>query len=159
VLCGVNEGNFRMNGSYNYAIRTGVTKRLNIAVALIVASLVPFPFDGLAWNIPGHMLSGALLSIKSCTERTQPQFQLCALFWRRTPGTKPAEKRNWRNCRNLNLTKCFLCSRPAGRMIFARGTKPRAVCCSTTWTSRSSQNASQRASRPCRHPRRISSQP
>jgi hypothetical protein len=38
-----------------------VTKRLNIAVALIVASLVPFPFDGLAWNIPGHMLSGAIV--------------------------------------------------------------------------------------------------
>jgi len=37
-----------------------VTKRLNVAIALIVASLVPFPFDGLAWNIPGHMLSGAI---------------------------------------------------------------------------------------------------
>jgi S1/P1 nuclease len=51
---------FRMNGSYNYAIHTAVTKRVNIAVALIVASLVLFPFDGLAWNIPGHMLSGAI---------------------------------------------------------------------------------------------------
>ena len=49
-----------MNGSYNHARRTGVTKRLNVAVALIVASLVLFPFDGLAWNIPGHMLSGAI---------------------------------------------------------------------------------------------------
>jgi hypothetical protein len=37
-----------------------VTKRLNVAVALIVASLVTFPFYGLAWNIPGHMLSGAI---------------------------------------------------------------------------------------------------
>jgi len=37
-----------------------VTKRLNVAVALIVASLVMFPFYGLAWNIPGHMLSGAI---------------------------------------------------------------------------------------------------
>ena len=35
-------------------------KRLNAAVPLILASLVPFPFDGLAWNIPGHMLSGAM---------------------------------------------------------------------------------------------------
>jgi hypothetical protein len=31
-----------------------------LRLPLIVASLVPFPFDGLAWNIPGHMLSGAI---------------------------------------------------------------------------------------------------
>jgi hypothetical protein len=35
-------------------------KKLNAAVALVVVSLVTFPFDGLAWNIPGHMLSGAI---------------------------------------------------------------------------------------------------
>jgi hypothetical protein len=35
-------------------------KRLNAAVALVIASLVTFPFHGLAWNIPGHMLSGAI---------------------------------------------------------------------------------------------------
>jgi hypothetical protein len=35
-------------------------KTLNAAVALIVVSLVTFPFGGLAWNIPGHMLSGAM---------------------------------------------------------------------------------------------------
>src|ERR1044072_5187930 len=35
-------------------------KRLNAAVTVVVASLVTFPFDGLAWNIPGHMLSGAI---------------------------------------------------------------------------------------------------
>jgi len=60
VPCGVNEGNFRIKGLYNYAIRTAVMKRLNAAVALVVVGLVIFPFDGLAWNIPGHMLSGAI---------------------------------------------------------------------------------------------------
>jgi len=35
-------------------------KRLNAAVALVVVGLVTFPFDGLAWNILGHMLSGAI---------------------------------------------------------------------------------------------------
>jgi len=34
--------------------------RLNAAVALVVVGLVTFPFDGLAWKIPGHMLSGAI---------------------------------------------------------------------------------------------------
>jgi hypothetical protein len=37
-----------------------VIKRFNAAVVLILVSLVLFPFDGLAWNIPGHMLSGAI---------------------------------------------------------------------------------------------------
>jgi hypothetical protein len=54
---------------------------------------------------------------------------------------------------------CSSCSPHVGRMIFARWTKPRAVCGGTTWTSRSSQKASQQASRLCSHPRRISSQP
>jgi hypothetical protein len=35
-------------------------KRLNAAVSLVVVGLITFPFDGLAWNIPGRMLSGAI---------------------------------------------------------------------------------------------------
>ena len=35
-------------------------KRLNAAVSLLVIGLITFRFDGLAWNIPGHMLSGAI---------------------------------------------------------------------------------------------------
>jgi len=37
-----------------------VIKRLNVTVAFVVVGLVTLPFDGLAWNIPGHMLSGAI---------------------------------------------------------------------------------------------------
>ena len=59
--CGVNEGNLgwtvRITGLY--AVETTV-KKLNALVALILVSLVTFPFDGLSWNIPGHMLSGAI---------------------------------------------------------------------------------------------------
>jgi len=43
-----------------YAVGTTVIKRFNAAVVLILVSLVPFPFDGFAWNIPGHVLSGAI---------------------------------------------------------------------------------------------------
>jgi hypothetical protein len=69
-----------MNGSYNHARRTGVTKRLNVAIALIVASLVPFPFDGLAWNIPGHMLSGAIAY--QILQRENPStIPICALWF------------------------------------------------------------------------------
>ena len=34
-------------------------KRSNIAVALVVSTLTS-PFDLFGWNIPGHMLSGAI---------------------------------------------------------------------------------------------------
>jgi len=35
-------------------------KRLTRAVAICVAILIGLPFNALAWNIPGHMLSGAI---------------------------------------------------------------------------------------------------
>ena len=35
-------------------------KRLTRAVAVCVAILIGLPFNALAWNIPGHMLSGAI---------------------------------------------------------------------------------------------------
>jgi hypothetical protein len=35
-------------------------KRLDITLALFLTILTLLPFDGLAWNIPGHMLSGAI---------------------------------------------------------------------------------------------------
>ena len=31
-----------------------------LSVGFVIASLVSFPFNTLAWNIPGHMLSGAI---------------------------------------------------------------------------------------------------
>jgi hypothetical protein len=34
-------------------------KRMNLAIALFV-SILTLPLDVLAWNIPGHMLSGAI---------------------------------------------------------------------------------------------------
>jgi len=62
VPCGVNEGNLGCTVRITrlYTVEPAVMKRLNAAVALVVVGLVIFPFDGLAWNIPGHMLSGAI---------------------------------------------------------------------------------------------------
>src|SRR5690348_2567791 len=73
-------------------------------------------------------------------------------------GTRSAGKYNSINCRSLNETKCSSCSPPAGRMTFARWTKPKAVCRGTTLISPLSQQASQQTSRPCNQPRIISSQ-
>jgi hypothetical protein len=35
-------------------------KRLNTTIAVLIVILTLLPIDGLAWNIPGHMLSGAI---------------------------------------------------------------------------------------------------
>jgi hypothetical protein len=130
---------------------------LNIAWLLVII-LALSPFDGLAWNIPGHMLSGAIA------------YQI---LQRESPSTIPAvrsvlEKNPWYETRwKAQLEKVPVAERDemlfmlavAGRMTFARWTKPRAVCHGTTWTFRSNPKTSQRASRQCSHPKRISSQP
>jgi len=133
-------------------------KRLNAAVALVIASLVTFPFDGLAWNIPGHMLSGAIA------------YQI---LQQQTPGTIPIirsvlEKNPWYDTRwrsqleklpdtERDETLFMLAARWADDIRTRDKTESRLPW--TTWTSRSNQKASQQASRPCRHPKRISSQP
>lgn len=35
-------------------------KTLTPAITIFVATLIKLPFDAFAWNIPGHMLSGAI---------------------------------------------------------------------------------------------------
>jgi hypothetical protein len=35
-------------------------KRLTARIALFVSVLIALPFNAFAWNIPGHMLSGAI---------------------------------------------------------------------------------------------------
>ena len=35
-------------------------KLLNFAIALFIGVVIPVPFYSFAWNIPGHMLSGAI---------------------------------------------------------------------------------------------------
>jgi hypothetical protein len=131
-------------------------KPLNTTIALLAAILAPLP--AIAWNIPGHMLSGAIAY---------------KILQRENPAAIPVvrsilEKNSWYESRwKSQLEKLpegerdemlFMLA-AVGPMIFARETKPRAVCRGITWTSRSNPKASQQASRPWSHPKRISSQP
>jgi hypothetical protein len=42
------------------ALRALPMKRSTVRIALFVAVLIALPFNAFAWNIPGHMLSGAI---------------------------------------------------------------------------------------------------
>ena len=119
---------FRMNGSYNHARRTGVTKRLNASVALVVASLVPFPFDGFGMEHPRPHAERRNRLSNPAARKSIHNSNLCALVWRRTLGTRRTGNHNWRNCRIQNVMECSSCWLLVGPMIFAYGIKPRAIC-------------------------------
>ena len=62
-------------------------KQLSAAVALFASVLLLLRYDAVAWNIPGHMLSGAI-AYQILQREIHRQFQRFGLFWRKIRGTK-----------------------------------------------------------------------
>ena len=98
---------------------------------MINFALLIFPLHTLAWNIPGHMLSGAIAY--QILQRENPStIKTVRSVLEKILGTKAAGNHNWKDCHKPNEMKCFLCSLHVGQMTFARWTKPRAVCSGIT---------------------------
>jgi hypothetical protein len=102
---------------------------LAAAVALMMLSL-PIS-NSSAWNLPGHMVSGAIAY--QILQRENPStIPTVRSILEKIRGTKVAGKYNWINCQRPSATKCSSCSLRVGPMTFARGTKPRAASRGTT---------------------------
>jgi len=124
---------------------------------IINLALLIFPLHALAWNIPGHMLSGAIAY--QILQRENPS---TIARVRSILENNPWYETRWK----AQLDKQLESDR--NEMLFMLAArwaddirtldKAESLCGGTTWTSRSSQKASQQASRPCSRSRRISSQ-
>jgi hypothetical protein len=98
-------------------------------IAIFMSVLMLPQVTALSWNIPGHMLSGTIayqiLRQESPTTIPAVRSVLDKNPWYETRWKVQLEK-------FPDVMKCSSSSPHVGPMIFARGTKPRAVCRGTT---------------------------